>query len=124
MNSTLKIRTKERLSLGFGYGIKHTTEILAVSPSWLTWKKYIASTLNLHHEYVENYAKSPKTWERGRWLVTYSCKTIHPFGNWFSSELIRDVLAEVIAILGDQVVCVSIVARCLVLHELPHLDWV
>jgi hypothetical protein len=32
---------------------------------------------------------------------TYSCKAIHPFGNGVAGQLKTDVLAEVIAILGD-----------------------
>lgn len=52
---------------------------------------------------------------------TYFSQPVHPFWNWFPSQLMADILAEMIAVLHNQVIRIAVVARRAVLHELPDL---
>lgn len=53
--------------------------------------------------------------------VTDSSKTIDPTGNRNSSESNTSIVAEMVAILGDQVVGIPSVLCCKLLHHTPHL---
>ena len=37
----------------------------------------------------------------GKAKSTYFCQSIYPFWNWFSSQLVTYILAEMIAVLGN-----------------------
>lgn len=55
---------------------------------------------------------------------TNPCKAIHPFWNSISCQPITDILAEMVAVLCDQMIGISIVVYRLKLHELSNLHWV
>lgn len=54
--------------------------------------------------------------------LTYSCKSIYPFGNSVSGQLVTYILTEMVAVLGNQMICVTIVVCRLAFHELSKLD--
>ena len=58
---------------------------------------------------------SKREWNR---RGTYFSESIYPFRNWFPSQLMTDVLAEMITVLDDEVICITMVARRALLHEL------
>lgn len=49
---------------------------------------------------------------------TYFSQSIYPFWNWFPSQLTTDILAKMIAVLDNEVICVAIVAWRALFHEL------
>ena len=57
-------------------------------------------------------------------MLTYLGKSIHPFWNWVASQLITDILAEVVAVLHDQMIGITMVVYGLKLHKLSDLEWI
>lgn len=53
---------------------------------------------------------------------TYFCQPIYPFWNWFPSQLVTNILAKMVAILNNQVICITMVACSMLLHELSNLN--
>ena len=54
-------------------------------------------------------------------LFTYFRKPVHPFRDLLACKLVASVLAEVVAVLNDQVIHIPIVTASHVLHELSNL---
>lgn len=54
--------------------------------------------------------------------LTYSCKSIYPFGYLFSRQLVADIRTEMVTVLDNQVICVTIVVCRLAFHKLPNLE--
>lgn len=57
-------------------------------------------------------------------LHTYTGESIYPFWNLSFGQLVTNILAEMIAVLSNQMVCVTIVIHRVALHELSDLIWV
>jgi len=57
-------------------------------------------------------------------FVTYLCKPIHPFWDLFPGKLVANVLAEMVAVLNNQVIHIPVVTASHVFHKLSHLCWV
>jgi len=55
---------------------------------------------------------------------TYFCQSIYPLWNWFPSQLVTNILAEMVAILNNQVICITMIARSMPLHEFSNLNGV
>lgn len=57
-------------------------------------------------------------------LHTYSGESIHPIWNFVSCQLVTDILAEMVAVLHNQMIGVPIIIYREALHELSDLNWV
>lgn len=57
------------------------------------------------------------------WVFTNSSKSINPTGDGNASEFNASVVAEMVAVLSDQIVGVSFVFLCKFLHHYPYLPW-
>jgi hypothetical protein len=52
---------------------------------------------------------------------TYSCKSIHPFRYSVPSQFVTRILTEMVAVLNNQMIRITIVISRLALHELSNL---
>jgi SAM-dependent MidA family methyltransferase len=50
-----------------------------------------------------------RLWEKAVANGTYSGKTVHPFGDFVTGQLVTHILAKMVAVLCDKMVSISIV---------------
>lgn len=53
---------------------------------------------------------------------THSCKAIDPFWNWIPCQFGAYIPTEMVAVLDDQVISITMVVCWLILHELSNLE--
>lgn len=77
---------------------------------------------HIEEQFIFHASQTNKRVWKKHMSLTYSCKSIYPFGYPVSRQLVTDIRTEMVTVLDNQVICITTVVCRLAFHKLPNLE--